>query len=247
MGKSRRRLSVAVAVLGLAISPATLWAQDDAEPEPAELPDSGEVEPEPTPPPSDPDPGEVQPDPLDEPPAQEPPATPVPQQSGTSVSIVDFAFQPAAIEVPVGESVTWTNNGDETHTASSETFDTGEVSPGSTASVAFDEEGSVSYFCSIHPEMTGTVTVVGESEEPPPGGDGGTDGGTGTDDGTDSDVPGPTEAAAVASEDAAGGNGSLPATGEEAGLLAAVGLMLLALGGQLLAASLAASSQRLRR
>ncbi len=251
MGMRRRRLSVAVAVLGLALSPATLWAQEGGEPEPpVEPPDPAEVEPDPAPPPPEenpstppppdpppePGPGQVPPDPPDGTPAPEPRATPVLRQSGASVSIIDFAFQPSAIQVTVGGSVTWTNNGAEAHTASSDTFDTGEIGVGSSASVPFDQEGSVSYFCSIHPEMTGTVTVVGTTEEPPPDGDDGTDG---TDD--DGSVPGPTEAAAVASPDAAGTDGSLPATGAETGLLAAVGLMLLAVGAQLLAA------QRLRR
>jgi plastocyanin len=97
-------------------------------------------------------------------------------QEGAAVSIVDFAFEPAAVEIPVGATVTWTNNGAAPHTATASdgTFDSGQLAPGATFSHTFTAAGTFPYVCQIHPEMTGTVTVVeaataaqgDESEQP---------------------------------------------------------------------------------
>jgi len=83
-------------------------------------------------------------------------------QGGAAVSIVDFAFQPGSVEVPVGGSVTWTNNGSATHTVTSDSgaFDSGQLAPGASFSQTFDTAGTFTYHCSIHPQMTGTVIVT---------------------------------------------------------------------------------------
>jgi len=68
-----------------------------------------------------------------------------------------------------------------TATASDGSFDTGTIAPGGSGSVTFNTPGTYSYFCAIHPDMTGTITVVAAS------GDGTDDGATDddtTDDGT---------------------------------------------------------------
>ena len=245
----RRPLPIAVAVLGLALSPATLWAQDPAgDTQPVAPADTGTADPatsQPAPteepattPPAEPAPDAEVPAPPGE--ASEvvepaPAAVPVARQGSASVSIVDFAFSPSSVQVSVGGTVTWTNNGAEPHDATSSDGSfagTGTLDSGASGSATFSQPGTFSYFCSIHPDMTGSVTVLASDE---PSGGGGTDTGDGgTDDG--STVPGPTEADAVASPDATGTEGGLPATGEEAGLLAALGLALLAFGLQLLIA-----------
>ena len=83
-------------------------------------------------------------------------------QDGATVSIVDFAFDPASVEVPVGATVTWTNTGAAPHTATASdgTFDSGQLAPGATFSHTFTATGTFPYVCQIHPQMTGTVTVV---------------------------------------------------------------------------------------
>ena len=83
-------------------------------------------------------------------------------QEGAAVSIVDFAFDPAAVEIPVGATVTWTNTGAAPHTATASdgTFDSGELAPGATFSHTFTAAGTFPYVCQIHPQMTGTITVV---------------------------------------------------------------------------------------
>ena len=83
-------------------------------------------------------------------------------QGGTAVSIVDFAFQPASIEVPAGSTVTWTNTGAAPHTVTADdgAFDSGQLKPGATFSQTFTTPGTYTYHCEIHPQMTGTVVVT---------------------------------------------------------------------------------------
>ncbi|MEP7047859.1 MAG: cupredoxin domain-containing protein [Ilumatobacteraceae bacterium] len=80
---------------------------------------------------------------------------------GGAVAIVDFKFGPAEIHVPVGGSVTWTNNDAQQHTATSTSgaFDAGAMQPGASATVDFANAGSFTYICSFHPFMMGTVVV----------------------------------------------------------------------------------------
>jgi len=86
------------------------------------------------------------------------------QTAMSDVSIVDFAFQPMAIFVGVGETVEWTNTGNADHTVDSDTkiFESGTIDPGETYSYTFDEPGIFPYHCDIHPHMRGMVVVTGQ-------------------------------------------------------------------------------------
>ncbi len=82
------------------------------------------------------------------------------------VNIQSFAFQPASLNVQVGDTVVWANHDGVTHTATSGTsptpdgvWDTGFIGPSGSAAVAMTASGTHSYFCQIHTFMTGTVTV----------------------------------------------------------------------------------------
>jgi len=78
----------------------------------------------------------------------------------TDVTIGDFAFSPARIEVKVGDTVTWTNNDSLTHTVTGDGgIDSGELATGQTYTKTFDAAGDFAYACTIHPTMTGSVTV----------------------------------------------------------------------------------------
>ncbi|HLX59128.1 MAG TPA: plastocyanin/azurin family copper-binding protein [Ktedonobacteraceae bacterium] len=72
-------------------------------------------------------------------------------------------FQPANIEVPVGTTVTWTNNGNIGHTV---TFrngmkDSGWINPGGgTFRYTLTSKGIFPYYCMYHPYMVGAVTVT---------------------------------------------------------------------------------------
>ncbi|MGH2588049.1 MAG: cupredoxin domain-containing protein, partial [Dehalococcoidia bacterium] len=90
-------------------------------------------------------------------------------QAPTAVSIVDFAFQPATVTVPVGGTVTWTNTGNAPHTSTSTTgaWDSGRLTTGQSFSFTFQQAGSFAYICTIHPQMMGTVVVQGAVAAPP--------------------------------------------------------------------------------
>ena len=76
-----------------------------------------------------------------------------------AVDISNFAFTPADLTVKVGDTVTWTNSDSVAHTITFADFDSGQVAPGATYSHTFDKAGTFDYKCSIHPQMTGKVTV----------------------------------------------------------------------------------------
>jgi plastocyanin len=84
-----------------------------------------------------------------------------------TVSIVDTGFGPSSLQIEAGGTVTWVNNGSMNHTGTGDTFDTGDIIPGSSASITFDTPGTYHYSCSIHSEKTGVI-VVTEGRPPPP-------------------------------------------------------------------------------
>lgn len=78
------------------------------------------------------------------------------------VKIDNFSFTPATVTVPVGTTVTWTNQDDVPHNVvgsegkilKSPVMDTDQK-----FSFTFTKAGTYSYFCAIHPKMTGKVVV----------------------------------------------------------------------------------------
>ncbi len=103
--------------------------------------------------------------PPTEPPTPTATPTPTPVVGVTHVSITITAkYQPANIEVPVGTTVTWTNNDNVGHTV---TFRNGMKDSGvllaggaGTFSYTFASKGIFPYYCTIHPSMHGVVTVT---------------------------------------------------------------------------------------
>jgi plastocyanin len=77
------------------------------------------------------------------------------------VSIVDRAFSPSSIRVAAGGTITFTNSDDRPHTvtANDGSFDSGIMNAGARYARRFATAGTYRYFCAVHPEMTGTVTV----------------------------------------------------------------------------------------
>src|SRR5919107_1520032 len=94
-------------------------------------------------------------------------ATPTPAESTTpapndttTVEIRNNAFDPAQLNVAPGTTVTFVNNDNVPHTATSDNklFDL-EIPPGSSYPVVLEGEGTVTYHCELHPEMKGTIVV----------------------------------------------------------------------------------------
>ncbi|WP_240134750.1 cupredoxin domain-containing protein [Streptomyces sp. MUM 178J] len=80
------------------------------------------------------------------------------------ITIRDFAFTPPTLTVSPGATVTVVNQDSASHTVTAtdgESFDTGEIAGGRSATfTAPDTPGTYPFFCSIHPRMTGTLTVA---------------------------------------------------------------------------------------
>ncbi len=72
------------------------------------------------------------------------------------------AYQPKTLTVKKGDAVEWdwTDQGvSHTVTAEDGSFDSGLCSAGTKFVVTFSNAGTVNYHCTIHAQMTGTVTV----------------------------------------------------------------------------------------
>ena len=85
-----------------------------------------------------------------------------PPEETTENEIIEFVFTPVHMQVSVGDTATWTNQDEAPHTATADdgSFDTGNLDQGQSGEVTFDEAGTFTYFCEIHPDMVGAVTVV---------------------------------------------------------------------------------------
>ncbi len=84
--------------------------------------------------------------------------------TGTTIDIRDFSFTPQNLTVKKGAIVTWTNHDSATHTIVESDGKTGpksgDIANGHSYSFTYDTVGTFTYKCSIHPSMTGAVTVT---------------------------------------------------------------------------------------
>lgn len=82
---------------------------------------------------------------------------------GSQVTIQNFAFSPAELTVPVGTTVTWTNDDSTNHTVTSNdaVFESATLAAGDTFDFTFTQAGEFPYHCSLHPSMTATIIVTG--------------------------------------------------------------------------------------
>src|SRR5215469_1912932 len=92
-------------------------------------------------------------------------ADPNPQKAagdGPQVKIDNFTFAPTALTIPAGTTVQWVNRDDIPHTVVSDdktTFKSKALDTDENYSYTFAKPGIYTYFCSIHPKMTGKVVV----------------------------------------------------------------------------------------
>jgi plastocyanin len=78
---------------------------------------------------------------------------------GPSVAVADNSFSPATIEVAVGDTVTFENEGQVAHTVTGDDFDSGSLAPGDTFTFTASEAGTFSYVCTFHAGMQGKIAV----------------------------------------------------------------------------------------
>jgi len=96
------------------------------------------------------------------------PSTPTPVPVNVPVSIVPSAasqgsnaYNPNPVAIKVGDSLTWTNNDTRNHTMTENTgaWNSGNIAPGQTYTLAFTTKGTFTYHCNLHSGMSGTVNV----------------------------------------------------------------------------------------
>jgi plastocyanin len=87
------------------------------------------------------------------------------------VTIADFHFSPASTTIHAGDTITWSNSGPSSHTAtaSNGAFNTGILKKGQSASHTFTQPGTFAYACQIHPFMHGTIIVLASTSATSPG------------------------------------------------------------------------------
>ena len=80
----------------------------------------------------------------------------------TEVAIDNFSFSPNILTLPAHATVTWTNNDNVPHvvaSADNQFQKSAVLKSGQSLSHTFVTTGTYSYFCSIHPRMTGDIIV----------------------------------------------------------------------------------------
>ena len=79
----------------------------------------------------------------------------------TAVKIDNFVFSPNPVTVPVGSTIRWTNQDDIPHNVVSDdkSFKSKALDTDETFTYTFTKPGTYTYFCSIHPKMTGKIVV----------------------------------------------------------------------------------------
>ena len=85
------------------------------------------------------------------------------QTAIVEVKIDNFVFSPERLTVKAGTTVTWINHDDIPHTvaAKDRAFKSKVMDSDELFSFTFSTPGEYSYFCSLHPHMTGTIVVEG--------------------------------------------------------------------------------------
>lgn len=91
-------------------------------------------------------------------------STQAPSSGSSTITIKNFAFDPPALTVKPGTTVTWVNQDSAPHLVVSDAsapaaFSSDQLSPGGSYSFTFTTPGTYGYSCSIHPSMKGTVIV----------------------------------------------------------------------------------------
>jgi plastocyanin len=79
----------------------------------------------------------------------------------TDVSMAkSYVFEPKVIQIDAGETVTWTNDDNFTHTVQVDGQEDHKVEQGESVSIDFDTPGTYHYVCTLHEtDMDGEVIV----------------------------------------------------------------------------------------
>ena len=86
---------------------------------------------------------------------------PPPPPKTVTVTMADVGFAPPAVTARVGDTLAWVNKDifDHTGTARNGTFDVA-IEPGKSGQTVLKSEGTIEYYCKLHPTMVGQVVVT---------------------------------------------------------------------------------------
>lgn len=87
---------------------------------------------------------------------------PVRAADSQEIHIDNFTFSPQTLSVPVGTTIVWVNRDDTPHrlVGNKAEFKSPVLDTDEKYSWTATQAGSVAYFCSMHPHMTGTIVVT---------------------------------------------------------------------------------------
>ena len=87
----------------------------------------------------------------------------IPESGGAvktrEVAVVNFSFDPSAIDVNKGDNVIWTNQDSAPHQISWDGFKGSVFNKGQSFNFTFEEIGTYDYICPLHPYMKGQIIV----------------------------------------------------------------------------------------
>ena len=77
------------------------------------------------------------------------------------MKIENFTFNPAELTIKPGTSVTWENGDDIPHSVvdAAGKFHSRALDTDEKVTMVFSNAGAISYFCGLHPHMTGKIIV----------------------------------------------------------------------------------------
>ncbi len=86
-----------------------------------------------------------------------------PAAAKSAEQIVDMTgstFAPKAIDAKVGDTISFVNKDAIAHNATGDGIDSGTMAGGATFDFTAEKVGTISYLCTFHPGMTGTINVA---------------------------------------------------------------------------------------
>jgi plastocyanin len=81
--------------------------------------------------------------------------------SSNEIAVENFSFQPGNLTIKAGTTVTWVNHDDVPHTVyeNDKKFKSDTLDTDGKFSYKFTSPGTYSYYCTLHPRMTGQIIV----------------------------------------------------------------------------------------
>jgi plastocyanin len=92
-----------------------------------------------------------------------PAAAPAAGATALAVSMKNIQFAPKSVTAKVGQTIKWTNNDSVDHNVTAKsgaTFKSSNFGQGGTYSFKPTKAGTITYVCTIHPGMDGTIIVT---------------------------------------------------------------------------------------